>query len=245
MNILRPLSPHLPIYKPQLTSTFPISHRISGAFLATIVFFFDLLCLKIGLICFTYESVYQFFFYSSKLILFVLFFIAYLIVSIVWERYLIAEQLSLRFSIGTIKIFILFVYFLLFMLTKNVALCMEAPLEIQESNISQDAIWNELARREYLNAVQQNLRAHEAIGNHIIELRRQEGMRLPGGFQTERIVEMLEDRYGGEQMIAIERDIQLNGIRSRFYTETKTFYDDFRREGITEALLRKTWQGRG
>ncbi|KAM3738300.1 hypothetical protein ACB098_09G121900 [Castanea mollissima] len=50
MNILRPLSPHLPIYKPQLTSTFPISHRISGAFLATINF-------------------YQFFFFSSKLIL--------------------------------------------------------------------------------------------------------------------------------------------------------------------------------
>uniref|UniRef100_M1AF68 Succinate dehydrogenase subunit 3 n=1 Tax=Solanum tuberosum TaxID=4113 RepID=M1AF68_SOLTU len=69
MNILRPLSPHLPIYKPQLTSTFSISHRISGAFLATIVFFFYLLCLKIGLICFTYENFYQFFFYSSKLIL--------------------------------------------------------------------------------------------------------------------------------------------------------------------------------
>nr|UOL64748.1 succinate dehydrogenase subunit 3 [Abeliophyllum distichum] len=69
MNILRPLSPHLPIYKPQLTSTFPISHRISGAFLATIVLFFYLLCLKIGLICLTYENVYQFFFYSSKLIL--------------------------------------------------------------------------------------------------------------------------------------------------------------------------------
>nr|YP_009121956.1 succinate dehydrogenase subunit 3 [Hyoscyamus niger]AJK91400.1 succinate dehydrogenase subunit 3 [Hyoscyamus niger] len=69
MNILRPLSPHLPIYKPQLTSTFSISHRISGAFLATIVFFFYLLCLKIGLICFTYENFYQFCFYSSKLIL--------------------------------------------------------------------------------------------------------------------------------------------------------------------------------
>ena len=68
MNILRPLSPHLPIYKPQLTSTFPISHRISGAFLATIVLFFYLLCLKMGLICFTYENFYQFFFYSSKLI---------------------------------------------------------------------------------------------------------------------------------------------------------------------------------
>ncbi|GMP29878.1 hypothetical protein CsSME_00021480 [Camellia sinensis var. sinensis] len=69
MNILRPLSPHLPIYKPQLTSTFPISHRISGAFLATMVLFFYLLCLKIGLICFTYANFYQFLFYSSKLIL--------------------------------------------------------------------------------------------------------------------------------------------------------------------------------
>ena len=69
MTILRPLSPHLPIYKPQLTSTFPISHRISGAFLATIVLFFYLLCLKIGLICFTYDNFYKFFFYSSKLIL--------------------------------------------------------------------------------------------------------------------------------------------------------------------------------
>ncbi|KAL5570808.1 hypothetical protein UlMin_020405 [Ulmus minor] len=68
MNILRPLSPHLPIYKPQLTSTFPISNRISGAFLATIVLFFYLLCLKIGWICFTYENFYQFLFYSSKLI---------------------------------------------------------------------------------------------------------------------------------------------------------------------------------
>ena len=68
MNILRPLSPHLPIYKPQLTSTFPISHRISGAFLATIVLFFSLLCQQIGWICFTYENFYQFFFYSSKLI---------------------------------------------------------------------------------------------------------------------------------------------------------------------------------
>lgn len=69
IRIFRPLSPHLPIYKPQLTSTFPIFHRISGAFLVTIVLFFYLLCLKIGLICFTYENFYQFCFYSSKLIL--------------------------------------------------------------------------------------------------------------------------------------------------------------------------------
>nr|YP_009430438.1 succinate dehydrogenase subunit 3 [Platycodon grandiflorus]ARR27570.1 succinate dehydrogenase subunit 3 [Platycodon grandiflorus]AWN57595.1 succinate dehydrogenase subunit 3 [Platycodon grandiflorus] len=68
MPLLRPLSPHLPIYKPQLTSTFPIFNRIAGAFLATIVFLFSLLCLKIPLICFIYPSFDQFVFYSSKLI---------------------------------------------------------------------------------------------------------------------------------------------------------------------------------
>ena len=55
MNIFQPLSPHLPIYKPQLTSTFPISHRISGAFLATILLFFYLLCLKIGETAFFFD----------------------------------------------------------------------------------------------------------------------------------------------------------------------------------------------
>ena len=37
MKINRPLSPHLTIYKPQLTSTFSIFHRISGAFLGVAV----------------------------------------------------------------------------------------------------------------------------------------------------------------------------------------------------------------
>ena len=69
MNLFRPLSPHLPIYKPQLNSTFPISNRISGALLATIVLFSYLIYLKIGLICFTYDKFYQFLFYSSKVIL--------------------------------------------------------------------------------------------------------------------------------------------------------------------------------
>lgn len=36
-KINRPLSPHPTIYKPQLTPTFPISHRISGALLGAAV----------------------------------------------------------------------------------------------------------------------------------------------------------------------------------------------------------------
>lgn len=64
----RPLPPHLTLYVSQLTSTFPISHRISGAFLATMVLFSSILCLKMGLICLTYENFYLLSFKSSKFI---------------------------------------------------------------------------------------------------------------------------------------------------------------------------------
>nr|YP_010932212.1 succinate dehydrogenase subunit 3 [Hedyosmum orientale]WKT05443.1 succinate dehydrogenase subunit 3 [Hedyosmum orientale] len=68
MKIHRPLPPHLTIYKSQLTSTFPISHRISGAILASMVLLSSFICLKIGLISLTYYNFYQFFFYAFKFI---------------------------------------------------------------------------------------------------------------------------------------------------------------------------------
>lgn len=46
MKINRPLSPHLTIYTPQLTSTLSIFHRISGAFLASTLLL-TILCLKV------------------------------------------------------------------------------------------------------------------------------------------------------------------------------------------------------
>jgi len=67
-NIHRPLPPHLTLYMSQLTSTFPISHRISGAFLATMVLFSPFLCPKMGLISLTYENFYQSSPNSSKFI---------------------------------------------------------------------------------------------------------------------------------------------------------------------------------
>uniref|UniRef100_A0A2P2JEB6 Succinate dehydrogenase subunit 3 n=1 Tax=Rhizophora mucronata TaxID=61149 RepID=A0A2P2JEB6_RHIMU len=64
----RPLSPHLPVYKPQLSSMFSIFNRISGAFLSSMVLSFYLL-FKMGFICFTYDNFYQIFFLSEKFIL--------------------------------------------------------------------------------------------------------------------------------------------------------------------------------
>nr|YP_009918902.1 succinate dehydrogenase subunit 3 [Chorisodontium aciphyllum]AHG59035.1 succinate dehydrogenase subunit 3 [Dicranum scoparium]QMJ96167.1 succinate dehydrogenase subunit 3 [Chorisodontium aciphyllum] len=71
MKINRPLSPHLTIYKPQLTSTFSIFHRISGAFLASMVFF-SILFPKIGDLNLTsyylYRYAFSFTFYFHWLI---------------------------------------------------------------------------------------------------------------------------------------------------------------------------------
>nr|QIA59621.1 succinate dehydrogenase subunit 3 [Conocephalum conicum] len=64
MKINRPLSPHLTIYKPQLTSTFSIFHRISGAFLATMVLF-SILFFKIGDLSLTFYHFYQYFFFFT------------------------------------------------------------------------------------------------------------------------------------------------------------------------------------
>ncbi|OMO56050.1 Succinate dehydrogenase/Fumarate reductase, transmembrane subunit [Corchorus olitorius] len=62
---LRPLSPHLSVYQPQLNSTLSITNRISGAFLATMVVYYYL-HVKMGSICYSYPSFYQFSFYSAK-----------------------------------------------------------------------------------------------------------------------------------------------------------------------------------
>ncbi|KAL3623486.1 hypothetical protein CASFOL_029508 [Castilleja foliolosa] len=66
-NVLRPLSPHLPIYKPQLSSTTSILNRISGIYLTAYALSFYLVPVKMGSIYFSYEGFYQFLFYSSKL----------------------------------------------------------------------------------------------------------------------------------------------------------------------------------
>ncbi|CAA0825447.1 Succinate dehydrogenase subunit 3-1-mitochondrial [Striga hermonthica] len=66
-NVLRPLSPHLPIYKPQLSSTTSILNRISGVYLTAYVLGFYLVPIKLGSVSFSYEGFYQFLFYSSKL----------------------------------------------------------------------------------------------------------------------------------------------------------------------------------
>ncbi|XP_057795938.1 malate dehydrogenase, mitochondrial-like [Salvia miltiorrhiza] len=65
--IFRPLSPHLPIYKPQTSSTVSITNRVSAVILTTVPLTYAFLTLKMGPICLANESVYQAMYYSSKL----------------------------------------------------------------------------------------------------------------------------------------------------------------------------------
>lgn len=68
----RPLSPHLPVYQPQLSSTLSICNRIAGGVLAAVIVVFYMIYMKLGLVSLTYDSFYQFVFYSSKLNLLVM-----------------------------------------------------------------------------------------------------------------------------------------------------------------------------
>ncbi len=88
------------------------------------------------------------------------------------------------------------------------------------------------------------LQAHENIAQLIREFRQEEQMRIPGGFQLEHLVEILEERHGGNKMVSIEQEMRQNRRESFFYQESKADFDVLRREGITEALLRREWQGR-
>ncbi|KAF5208154.1 Succinate dehydrogenase subunit [Thalictrum thalictroides] len=63
---LRPLSPHLPVYKPQSSSMSSIFHRISFMYLAGVISFYYLLYVKMGGICLTYDSFNSALYYTSK-----------------------------------------------------------------------------------------------------------------------------------------------------------------------------------
>ncbi|XP_010520680.1 PREDICTED: succinate dehydrogenase subunit 3-1, mitochondrial-like isoform X1 [Tarenaya hassleriana] len=65
---LRPLSPHLPVYQPQMNSMLSIFNRISAVYLTGVVLAGHLVYMKMGMVCLTYPSFYQFLFHTSKLI---------------------------------------------------------------------------------------------------------------------------------------------------------------------------------
>ncbi|KAL5718928.1 Succinate dehydrogenase cytochrome B subunit mitochondrial [Ranunculus cassubicifolius] len=64
---VRPLSPHLAVYKPQSNSIASILHRIAFMYLAGVITFYYLLYIKMGMIVQTFGGFNFALFYTSKL----------------------------------------------------------------------------------------------------------------------------------------------------------------------------------
>nr|YP_009476646.1 succinate:cytochrome c oxidoreductase subunit 3 [Storeatula sp. CCMP1868]AVM81139.1 succinate:cytochrome c oxidoreductase subunit 3 [Storeatula sp. CCMP1868] len=78
---VRPLSPHLLVYKPQLTSIFSIFHRISGGLL--FLFFLVLSSLFYSIhFCFSFFATYFIYYYLFSFLTTILYFLLYFLVFI-------------------------------------------------------------------------------------------------------------------------------------------------------------------
>ena len=65
---------------------------------------------------------------------------------------------------------------------------------------------------------------------------------VPGGFQAERLAEMLEERYGPERMPSILESLQTHRGKSPYFREIQTDFSILRGSGGTEKQLRAEWR---
>ena len=95
-----------------------------------------------------------------------------------------------------------------------------------------------------LSDFHQLMRNHQSIADLLPRIFQDLHTRVPAGFQSERLAEMLEERYGGRNLGGILLSLQEEGRNSRFFREVQTDFQTLRDSGATEATLRKEWQGR-
>lgn len=82
--------------------------------------------------------------------------------------------------------------------------------------------------------VRQLLTNHANIADCLQSLFRELHTHVPGGFQAERLAEMLEENHGGEKMGEIFSSLQTEGRQSPYFREVQTYFRDFRHSGVTE-----------
>jgi hypothetical protein len=70
-------------------------------------------------------------------------------------------------------------------------------------------------------------------------LTREIAIRRVGEHQAEAVVEILEDRYGGEHLGAIRQSLETQGVDSPFFWECKSILEELRQNGGSEKNLKK------
>nr|CAD1835827.1 unnamed protein product [Ananas comosus var. bracteatus] len=95
------------------------------------------------------------------------------------------------------------------------------------------------------NLLNQQLELNESVRTRLQEIFRGLHTRVPGGFQAEWLVDLLVDRHNGEALSEIRRSLDALGHESPYFREIQCDFQTLRNDGVTEAQLRKEWQGRG
>ena len=85
---------------------------------------------------------------------------------------------------------------------------------------------------------------HQKVAAIIQDIHREISARVPGGFQSERLSEILEERHGGAKMREILESLATDRRDSPYFREVQTDFKILRGSGGTEAQLRREWQGR-
>lgn len=102
----------------------------------------------------------------------------------------------------------------------------------------------EQLQRPTLEEFRQLLETHQGIADTIKRIFQDLHTRVPAGFQSERLTEMLEERHGGRSLggIGSSGACRKRGATVPFFGKSKL--QALRDSGGTEATLRKEWQGR-
>ncbi|EEF27435.1 conserved hypothetical protein [Ricinus communis] len=120
-----------------------------------------------------------------------------------------------------------------------------AALMEERTPVAQPPIQERPVNQPSLEDFANLLESHERISERIKDLFRDLHTRVPGGFQAERLTEILEERHGGEKMNEILQSLQTEGLHSPYFREVQTDFWNFRHSGVTEMRLRREWQGKG
>lgn len=84
-----------------------------------------------------------------------------------------------------------------------------------------------------------------ALEEVICSLAKDTHIKTLGGFKVDRLINRLETLYGIENMAAVLEDMKEKKRNSPYWKESFNYLEDLRKNGVTEKVLRREWNGKG
>ena len=77
--------------------------------------------------------------------------------------------------------------------------------------------------QQSLESYEKLLKSHAAVADLVQEIHRDLHTHVPGGFQAERLAEILEERHGPEKMAQIQQSLESQRQHSPYFREVQAF----------------------